>query len=104
MSVAVDHGYPTSPPVPQGQTQLSREAVERKASDILDVGDKWFRKDDYAARMDAFAREMATLDQPGRAALMKEVLEQDPGALQSWLKRDNLNGLVKQGRVTDLER
>jgi hypothetical protein len=104
MSVPVERGYLPSPTGLQGTSHLSQDAVKRKASEILDVGDQWFRKDDYEARMDAFAREMARLDQGSRAALMDEILEQDSGALASWLDTDRLDSLVDSGRVTGLER
>ncbi|HRN61055.1 MAG TPA: hypothetical protein PLF73_01155 [Luteimonas sp.] len=78
--------------------------VEAKAAEILDVGDRRFRRDDYEARMDFFAQELEKLDPNARAALFDEILEQDSGAPQSWLTVKRLNNLVGEGRITSQER
>ncbi len=78
--------------------------IEQIASDVLDVGDPRWRRDDYEARMDAFAQEIEKLDPSARAALFDEILEQDSGAPHSWLTVERLNDLVAEGRITDAER
>jgi len=78
--------------------------IEAKAAEILDVGDRWLRTDDYEARMDYFAQELEKLDPGARAALFDEILEQDSGAPQSWLTVERLNNLVQEGRITSQER
>lgn len=78
--------------------------IEQKASEILDVGDRFLRTDDYEARMDYFAQELEKLDPATRAQLFDEILEQDSGAPQSWLTVDRLNSLVAEGRITGQER
>lgn len=78
--------------------------IDKLASDILDVGDRFLRTDDYEARMDRFAEEIEGLDASARNQLFGEVLEQDSGALMSWLTVDRLNDMVGEGRISDQER
>lgn len=78
--------------------------IDKLASDILDVGDRFLRTDDYEARMDRFAQEIEGLDSSARNQLFDEILEQDSGALMSWLTVDRLNGMVVEGRISDQER
>src|SRR5690606_36532694 len=78
--------------------------IEDTASRILDVGDRRFWRDDYEARMDAFADVLEGLDPAARAELFDEILEQDGGATLSWLTVDRLDRLVGEGRITAQER
>lgn len=78
--------------------------IQQKASEILDVGDRFLRSDDYEARMDYFAQELEKLDPAARAQLFDEILEQDSGAPRSWLTVDRLNSMVAEGRITSQER
>src|SRR5690606_15646196 len=78
--------------------------IEDTASRILDVGDRRFWRDDYEARMDAFAAVLEGLDPAARAELFDEILEQDGGATLSWLTVDRLDRLVGEGRITAQER
>ena len=49
--------------------------IEDTASRILDVGDRRFWRDDYEARMDAFADVLEGLDPAARAELFDEILD-----------------------------
>lgn len=79
-------------------------SIEKTAEQILDVGHKPFWRDDYEARMDAFAEAIEGLDPASRAELFDEILEQDTGAARSWLTMDRVNQLVSEGRITEQER
>lgn len=72
---------------------------QAEADRILEVGDRRFRTDDYAARADAFAETLDGLDVQQREALMAAVLDEDPNALNSWLNPGELGGLDARGRA-----
>jgi hypothetical protein len=59
-----------------------------------------FRADDYEQRADVFAHEMGSLDVEKRAQLWGEVLEEDPGAVNSWLSANQVNELVDNGTIS----
>lgn len=79
--------------------------IQQKASEILDVGVRWGPiTDNYEQRMDVFASELQNLSPAERAQLFDEILNQDSGALHSWLTVDRLNLLVGDGTITGQER
>lgn len=79
--------------------------IQQKASEILDTGVRfWIIKDDYEQRMDVFAQELERLPADQRDDLFAEILDQDSGALHSWLTVDRLNTLVSEGTITQRER
>ncbi|MCE7032601.1 hypothetical protein LY625_08240 [Lysobacter sp. GX 14042] len=78
--------------------------INQQADAILDVGDRFLWRDDYDARLDAFAEAIEGLDPQARAELFDAILEKDGGATMSWLTPDRLNDLVDSGRITGLER
>ncbi len=78
--------------------------IEQKATEVLDTGYRWLIADNYEQRMDFFAQELEKLSPADRAALFDEILEQDPGALRSWLTVDRLNLLVAEGMISAHER
>ena len=88
---------------------LDNAGVEQLASDILDVGARGpsftnpFGKDDYDARMDAFAERVSGLDDDSAARVFDEIIEQDPGALNSWLQGDRVQSLSNDDRISTTE-
>lgn len=78
--------------------------IEQTASQILDVGHRPLWRDNYEARMDAFAETLEKLDPGARAELFDEILEQDGGATMSWLSMERLDTMVADGRITEQER
>lgn len=79
--------------------------IPKIASQILDVGVRWGPiTDNYEQRMDVFAQELSKLNPDERAQLFDEILNQDGGALHSWLTVDRLNRLVGDGTITNQER
>jgi hypothetical protein len=104
---------PTPPPQPPPPpVQPVAGGVEHRASDqeidatakrVLDTGVRPLWEDDYDQRTDVFASESANLDVDSRARLWDKVLEEDPGAANSWLSPDRLSNLVDSGRVTSQE-
>jgi hypothetical protein len=79
-------------------------SVQDKAKDILEVGDRAWRKDDYDARLEAFGQTMGDLDAQGRQDLVAEIIEQDPGALNSWLTPQRINDLTDGGQLSQTQR
>ncbi len=75
--------------------------LQQLAREILDVGQRRFRFDDYGARMEAFAQILNQLPESSRADLMAEVIRQDPGAFQSWIKLDLLSGGLESGSISE---
>lgn len=75
-----------------------------EAERILDVGvrDNWLpgnQEDDYGARFEAFTESISGESEAYRQHLVDALIEQDPGALQSWLTVDRL---VSANRGGDL--
>lgn len=58
-------------------------------------------EDDYGARRDAFAEAMQGGTPAYRGHLMRAVLEQDPGAMTSWLKVNDIVALHDSGAIDD---
>ncbi|MFC4726999.1 hypothetical protein [Coralloluteibacterium thermophilus] len=88
------------PPMEPGVGAAASERQLRDtASEILGTGERRFLRDDYDARMEAFAEELAGLSPEDGARLVAELTTQDPGALNSWLKLDTLDRLHGEGRV-----
>lgn len=83
------------PPVAAPNNPDPAEAAER----ILEVGSQG-GKDDYDARLDAFADELGRGDNVYREQLMAEIFKQDPNALGSWLQPDRANKLQSEGRIS----
>ena len=73
------------------------------ASRVLEEGSRPIIKDNYEQRLDYFAQEMAGKDRGFQAEVIAEVMRQDPGAFDSWLKSDRLQDLVGEGLVTQQE-
>lgn len=86
---------PTAPP--------SDAQIAQTAKDILGTGDRPIIADDYDARAVRFGQEMSALSPPDRARLLDEVMRQDPGALDSWLKLDIIDRMHGEGRMTQGE-
>jgi len=84
-----------------GEQHLDDAQVEQAASDILDVGKRTLWSDDYDARAEAFSALVDSVDDDTAARLFAEVLDQDPGALNSWLQADRLQNLNADGRISD---
>jgi hypothetical protein len=80
----------------------SDDEIKQTASDILKTGDRFLIADDYDSRMVKFSQEMATLDPESRGKLVQELLKQDHGALQSWMKLDILDRMHNEGRTDDV--
>lgn len=77
--------------------------VTAVASRVLDEGSRPIIKDNYEQRLDYFAQEMAGKDRDFQAQVIAEIMRQDPGAFDSWLKSDRLQDLVGEGLVTQQE-
>jgi hypothetical protein len=78
--------------------------VTETAARILDEGSRPIIKDNYEARLDYFAQEMAGKDRSFQAQVIMEIMRQDNGAFESWLKSNRLDDLVNEGLVTQQER
>lgn len=84
---------PTDPVlVPPAELPRCYDA-QGEAERILEVGDKRWATDDYAARAQEFAETLEGLSARERNELMSAVLDQDPRALHSWLDPQVLAGL-----------
>jgi hypothetical protein len=77
--------------------------ISAVASRVLDEGSRPIIKDNYEQRLDYFAQELAGKDREYQAQVIAEVMRQDPGAFDSWLKSDRLQDLVAEGLVTRQE-
>lgn len=77
--------------------------VTETASRVLDAGSRPIIKDNYEQRLDYFAQEMAGKDRDFQAQVIAEIIRQDPGAFDSWLKSDRLQDLVGEGLITQQE-
>lgn len=86
--------------VPEPAQPTSDQQIAETASEILDTGDRAIFADDYDARVVRFAEEMADLSPEDGARLVQEVLRQDTGALQSWMKLDIVDRMQNEGRMS----
>lgn len=77
--------------------------VSETASRVLDEGARPIIKDNYEQRLDYFAQAMAGQDRDFQAQVIAEIIRQDPGAFDSWLKSDRLHDLVGEGLITQQE-
>ena len=78
--------------------------VTETAQRVLEEGSRPIIKDNYEARLDYFAQEMAGKDRQFQADVIAEIMRQDDGAFGSWLKSNRLNDLVNEGLITPQER
>ena len=78
--------------------------VTDTASRILDEGSRPIIKDNYEARLDYFAQELNGQDIQFQAEVIAEIMRQDEGAFDSWLKSNRVDDLVNEGLITDQER
>lgn len=58
---------------------------------VMDTGVRDFWTDDYEARVSALATEMQGLDPAGQAALVRQIVKEDPNARLSWLRDGSIN-------------
>lgn len=86
--------------LPMEPTPLTGEQVEQTAQDILESGARPFITDDYDARAVRFGEEMAKLEPEDQVRLVQELLKQDPGALNSWMKLDIVDRMQNEGRLS----
>lgn len=77
--------------------------VTETASRVLDAGARPIIRDNYEQRLDYFAQEMAGKDRDFQAQVIAEIIRQDPGAFDSWMKSDRLQDLVGEGLITQQE-
>ena len=63
------------------------------ASEILDVGDRRFRRDDYEARLSYALETMQDLDPPSQQMVLTALQEQDSGMGDSWFRTGILENL-----------
>lgn len=78
--------------------------VTETAERVLDAGSRPIIKDNYEARLDYFAQEMSGKDRQFQADVIAEIMRQDDGAFDSWLRSNRLNDLVNEGLITPAER
>jgi hypothetical protein len=83
--------------------QLQAPDPKAEAKRILEVG-KRSGHDDYQARIDAYGESLSKGDATYRKELLAEILKQDSGALQSWLKPEEINNAADSARISSSER
>lgn len=92
MTVTVNHVVNT--PANHPAQNPSNWNAQAEAERILAVGDTaWFRKDNYAERVQDFANTLQDLDVQQRQELITAILDQDTNALNSWLNPSVMDGL-----------
>ncbi len=69
----------------------SREDVLAARDRVMDTGVRTAWTDDYEARVRALVTEMEGLDPEGQAALMRQIVKEDPDARLSWLRDGSIN-------------
>lgn len=74
-----------------------------EAERILQIGVR-DGTDDYAARLDAFTEVMDSGDAAFRDALMQEIMDRDPDAINSWLNPVEINAAVDSGLISSQQR
>jgi hypothetical protein len=74
------------------------------AARILKVGEVFIFKDDYPARLDAYAQALAQGDAEYDKKLLTEILAKDPGAFDSWLEPSEINGAVASSKLFQSQR
>jgi hypothetical protein len=84
-------------------TQLQAPDPKAEAKRILEVG-KRSGDDDYPARIEAYGESLSKGDAAYRKALLAEILKQDSGALQSWLKPEEINNAADSAKISAGER
>lgn len=79
------------------RAELEPETVAiADAAHILDVGARDGR-DDYDARLVAFAEQLQDTAPEHRDILLREIVRQDGGAPESWLQRSRLEAIASDG-------
>lgn len=73
--------------------RIENGSADSIASDILDVGKKTLRKDDYEARLSYALGELQDMDPVSQQQVLEALQEQDPGMGDSWFKTDILENL-----------
>ncbi len=96
---------PLPPPPPPSPPPRSDEELNLLARGILKTGDRRGLPDQMDPRMDAFARQIAALDNPAdRVRLVEFILQKDSNAPYSWLELGRLDNRVEAGQVTAQQR
>lgn len=101
-SVQLPQSPPT--PLPTDHSRPSNLDPAQDAKDLLEVGDKFLRRDDYDARAVAFGEAMQQGDAQYRQELIAEILKQDPNAFNSWMTPSRINALVDSGQIPQTAR
>jgi len=100
--------HPQSPPTPLptdgSSSRWSDLDPVQDAKDLLKVGDKFLRRDDYDARAIAFGEAIQQGDAQYRQELVAEILRQDPNAFNSWMTPARINDLVDSGQIPQTAR
>ena len=91
-------------PFTQARIDSRPPPAAETAERILDVGERgWFRGDDLDARLDEFANTVVDADQQYREDVLREILERDPNAFNSWLNVTRIDELADSGRISPTE-
>ena len=112
--IPAENSVRQTPPPPPAQaarctsptTQIEHHATDaeiKETAERIKAAGEQFWTDDYNARTDVFASEMAKLDVESRAKLWDAVTELDPGAFNSWLSPDRISDLVDSGKISSME-
>lgn len=79
-----------------------KSELEKMARELHSVGDIKHKKDDYDKRLTALANDyLPRLNKEDQGRFLDTILEQDGGAMKSWLQSDRLDNLVKDGKVSE---